>query len=145
MKNKWILCFMVTVAACGGSSGGSADDDDSADNNELQATLSSLQENIFTPTCALGGCHSSTSASAGLSLAAGESFLQLVGIESTQADGQNRVMAGNSDQSYLINKLRGTQATVGGSGSQMPRGGSALSDEEIQAIEQWIGDGAVNN
>lgn len=109
----------------------------------LEGTLSSLQENIFTPTCALSGCHSSGSSAAGLSLAEGESFDNLVNVESNELPSMNRVSPDNLLESYLLFKLRGTADDVGGSGSQMPKGGSALSDEQLTAIEEWIEGGAL--
>jgi len=141
---RFISSFSVLLicAACGGST---ATDDAGANDTTLEATLSSIQENIFTPSCASSGCHSNTSASAGLSLAEGESFDALVGVASTEAATLNRVTAGDPDASYLIHKLEGTQVGVGGSGSRMPASGSFLSDEEVQVIRDWITAGAENN
>lgn len=142
----FVLLSLLIVAACGGSSSG--DEDDGEDNDGgtgLEATLSSIQENIFTPTCARSGCHSAASASGGLSLADGDSFGELVGTESSEAPTLERVEAGDPDNSYLVNKLKGTAGDVGGTDTQMPLGESALSDEEIEAIEEWITNGAENN
>ena len=139
-----VLVFAFMAIACGG--GGSSDgDDDTGDDGGLEPTLSSIQENIFTPTCARSGCHSAGSASGGLSLADGDSFGELVGTASSEAPTLNRVEAGDPDNSYLLNKLRGTAGDVGGTDTQMPLGEAALSDEEIEAIEEWITNGAENN
>lgn len=140
-----IILFMAMIAACGGGSSSDDDDGGNDDNGGIEPTLSSIQENIFTPTCARSGCHSAASASNGLSLADGDSFSELVGVASSDVPTMDRVEAGDPDNSYLIHKLRGTQATVGGGGSDMPQGASALSDEEIEAIEEWIENGAENN
>ena len=43
--------------------------------------------------------------------------------------------------SYLVLKLRGDQATVGGSGSRMPLG-TPLGDDTIAVVERWIIGGA---
>ena len=150
MKRLLLISLIGLIIACGGSSDETSDQDGTTDGDDnsgatLEATLSGIQSNIFTPTCARSGCHSSTSASAGLSLADGESFSSLVGVPSSQLDSMNRVEPADTSQSYLIHKLEGTQATVGGSGSQMPRGESPLSDEELQAIKDWINEGAQNN
>jgi hypothetical protein len=48
------------------------------------------------------------------------------------------------ENSYLYHKITGTQASVGGSGERMPRGGQ-LSDAEIQTIRAWIAQGALDN
>jgi mono/diheme cytochrome c family protein len=44
--------------------------------------------------------------------------------------------------SYLRHKVRGTQATVGGSGSRMPLGGPFLTEPQLLLIEDWINLGA---
>lgn len=141
--------MIILTASCGGDTTGDSPDStaetDDDSGTTLQSTLSSIQENIFTPTCATSGCHSSSSASAGLSLAKGESFSELVGVASTQAPALNRVAAGDPDNSYLLDKLQGTQSAAGGSGSQMPQGGSPLSDDEIVVLTEWIENGAQNN
>ena len=142
-----LLSFLAIVgAACGGAGDGS-DDKDSGDgrSESVTGTLSSIQTNIFTPTCATSGCHSSSAQSGGVSLASGESFGELVGVASDQASTLSRVKAGSAVESYLINKLEGTQGGAGGSGAQMPKGASALSAEKIQAIKEWITNGASNN
>lgn len=51
------------------------------------------------------------------------------------------VEPGDVEGSYLVHKLRGTQADVGGGGELMPIGG-ALSEAQIETIEQWIDAGA---
>ena len=52
------------------------------------------------------------------------------------------VAAGDSSQSYLYHKIAGTHSSVGGSGSQMPKGSAAMSAADIATVEQWINDGA---
>lgn len=144
MKKYFLFFLFLNIAACGGSSGSDAGDDDDG-GEALSATLSSIQENIFTPTCAISGCHSATTASGGLSLAAGEAFDGLVNTPSSQLLEMNRVEPGDPDNSYLVHKISGTQTTVGGSGTTMPQDGLALSAEEIQAITDWIEAGALDN
>jgi hypothetical protein len=105
-------------------------------------TLTSLQNDFFTPTCARAGCHSTGSAQAGLALAAGQSFGNLVNVASTQVAGLNRVTPNDPEASYLIKKLRG-DADI--SGSRMPQGGPFLSDEQIGRFIEWIDSGAPDN
>lgn len=105
------------------------------------ATLTSIQTHIFTPTCAVAGCHSSSSSSGELSLTGGESFGALVGVTSSQQPSLKRVTANDPSNSYLIKKLEGTEIT----GSRMPRGGAALTTEQIQTIKDWITGGAQDN
>lgn len=108
----------------------------------VQPTLQSIQDNVFTPTCSTSGCHSGPSSGtlpSGMDLtSAGTSFDNLVGVASVQQPSLDRVAAGDPDASYLIEKLEGTAAT----GERMPFGGPYLEQSTIDAIRQWIGDGA---
>ncbi len=104
----------------------------------IQATLTSIQENIFTPTCS--GCHSGPGGSAGLDLSSiSASFMALVNIASSQVGALSLVNPGDPDNSYLIQKLEGTAAV----GAQMPRFAPALDQPTIDAVRQWISDGAT--
>lgn len=105
-------------------------------------TLSSLQADFFTPTCASGGCHDELSASDGLVLEAGASFGNLVNVPSRQRSNLNRVTPNDPDNSYLIKKLRGDPDIAG---SRMPRNGPFLTDAEIARFVAWIDKGARNN
>ena len=103
-------------------------------------TLDQIQAVIFTPTCATANCHSGATPDAGLNLAdADTSHINLVGVATTQLGGAGiRVIAGDPDNSYLIQKLEGTAAE----GQRMPVG-QALQQSDIDEIRQWIMDGAL--
>jgi cell division septation protein DedD len=104
-----------------------------------------IQDEIFTPRCAVVICHDSASQSGSLNLEAGSSFDDLVGVEpSTPAardDGFLRVDPGNPDNSFLVTKLELPEATIE-FGSPMPLIGDRLSEGEIQLIRDWIAQGA---
>ncbi|MBL4687417.1 MAG: hypothetical protein JKY37_22665 [Nannocystaceae bacterium] len=85
-------------------------------------------------------CHRSGSPPAGLDLNDGSGFASLVGVASTAEIFY--VSPGDADASYIVNKLQGMQESVGGSGSQMPLGGT-LQDSEIDTIIAWIDGGAT--
>ncbi len=104
-------------------------------------TFSFIQDNVFTPTCAVSGCHAGASPAAGMDLSAGQAFANIVGVNSGQVPTLLRVNPGDADNSYLVQKIEGT-ATVG---ERMPRGGPPLSSELIQNIREWIDAGAENN
>lgn len=108
----------------------------SPNNAPLQATWRSIQDNIFTPSCVV--CHSGGSAPEGLQLDEANSYTMLINIASEQEPSILRVAPNNANNSYLIQKLEGTAA----SGSQMPRGGPALSQETIDVVREWINNGA---
>jgi len=102
------------------------------------ATLAAIQANVFTPTCAVAGCHTGTTAQQGLRLDAGFSFNNLVNVASTEVPALMRVTPGDPDNSYIVQKLEGSAAV----GAQMPFGGMPLNQALINDIRQWITDGA---
>ncbi len=108
--------------------------------NGFAANFSEIQAIVFTPTCATSSCHSGGSPAAGLNLDSANSYTMLVGIPSSQDAGVMRVLAGNPDNSYLVQKLEGTAST----GGTMPPGG-ALDQATIDTIRQWITDGAIDD
>ncbi len=103
----------------------------------LQATLSNIQTNIFTPKCVNAGCH--PGGGAPMSLRSGDSFGTLVGVNS--AYGKPRVAAGNANNSVLYLKVSG----AAGVSSRMPLTGAYLSQAETDTIKAWINRGAQNN
>ena len=54
------------------------------------------------------------------------------------------VEPGNPENSYIMYKLTGTQAEVGGEGVQMPKDLDPLSTAELDTIEAWIRSGAAD-
>lgn len=108
----------------------------------VKPTLESIQSQVFSPTCALSGCHTGPSGDAlpaGMDLASADaSFANLVGVASVQDPARLRVAPGDADASYLVHKIEGTAAT----GARMPLGGTALDPATIDAIRAWIDAGA---
>jgi len=103
-------------------------------------TLDSIQANIFTPTCATAGCHTGLMPAAGQDLSDSDaSFNNLVMMPSNQS-ALMRVMPGDPDASYLIEKL---EQDMPAGGLRMPRNGPPYLDQaDIDVIRQWITDGA---
>ena len=106
------------------------------------ATLDALQASVFTPSCAVSGCHTGPTGGAlpsGLNLSSADaSFANLVGVASLQQPALSRVAAGDPDSSYLVQKVEGTAA----SGSRMPLGGGTLDQALIDDLREWISNGA---
>lgn len=67
---------------------------------QLRATFRSIQENVFSPTCAKAGCHTEVNPPEGLILTTGKSYSNLVDVQSNQSV-LNRVEAGDSENSWL--------------------------------------------
>ena len=101
-------------------------------------TLGQLSREIFTPRCAISGCHSGAGAAAGMSLAANRIAGQIIGVVSP-ASGMKRVDPGNPEGSYLLKKLRGDGDIVG---DQMPLGDIPLSAAQLELVRAWIEAGA---
>jgi hypothetical protein len=72
-------------------------------------------------------------------LDAGQSYGNLVDVDSSQVAPRKRVAPGNSGASYLIEKL--TQVAPA-QGERMPLGSNPLPDSEIALIRTWIDEGA---
>jgi hypothetical protein len=141
--------LLLATLACAGCAGNGAGLDQngqpvgatgSGSNDQLSAELQSIQDNVFTPICT--HCHIGASAPEGLRLDAADSYSLLVGVPSAEVPSLLRVMPGDPDESYLILKLQGSAGIVGG---QMPLGGPYLPQATIDAIRQWITDGAPNS
>ena len=94
---------------------------------------------IFDISCALSGCHVS-SASRPPDLREGQSYSEIVDIESQSFAPLKLVKPTKPDESVIYLKIVGDQST----GSRMPPGGT-LSDASILAIRTWIEEGAKNN
>jgi mono/diheme cytochrome c family protein len=111
--------------------------------NAAMVTLTQIQNEVFTPVCS--ACHTGPTGNilpTGMNLSStADSFAALVGVASIQVPALDRVEAGNPDDSYLIQKLEGTQTV----GERMPQGGPFLDQETIDTVRQWITDGAPNN
>ena len=107
------------------------------------ATLTSIQDSVFTMSCAFAGCHGGANPAAGMNLSDGMTFANVAGIASSQMPALQRVNPGNADDSYLVRKIEGAPGIVG---VRMPAGGAPpLSNALIQDIREWIDNGALDN
>ena len=132
------ILLATTAAACGSSSPTTPTSPAST-----APTLTQIQTQIFDPGCAT--CHTDVgrTPSAGLNLKAGTSFAQLVGVGSSGLPGAVRVIAGNANGSYIVQKLEGAPGIAG---LRMPRNGPPfLTDAQVKFIRDWITAGALNN
>ncbi|MCB9741888.1 MAG: putative metal-binding motif-containing protein [Alphaproteobacteria bacterium] len=113
------------------------DCDGTADDEVPSYSYASDIQSIFNSHCT--SCHGSNNPSAGLSLT---SYGNIVNAASSVRN-LDQIEPGDTATSYLWHKINGTQSSVGGGGSTMPRGGSALSTANLEIIEIWILTGAA--
>jgi hypothetical protein len=105
----------------------------------LSPTLSSIQREIFNPSCVEH--HGEQETEGDLDLRDGESYAQLVNHPAFQVT-LDRVEPNDPENSYLIHKLEGRSGIVG---DRMPPSEPFLSSAHIDVIRQWINAGAQNN
>ena len=118
--------------------------DPPADTQE-PVTFASIQDNIFTPSCALSGCHGGDNFSNSPTLLAGQAYDNIVGVLSIgdqQSPKRPRIVAGEPDNSYLYLKLLDGSDV---SGNRMPNGGPYLPAATIEMVRAWIERGAPND
>lgn len=116
---------------------------------DLTPTFSSIQRDIFSAPDATGrpactGCHTSVgrAASGGLVLTGDQAYDQLINFVSIRKPGAVRVIPGDPNNSYIIQKIEGQSGIVG---ARMPLNGPYLSDGQILIIKRWIETGAPRN
>jgi hypothetical protein len=106
------------------------------------ASFSSIVEAILVPRCATSACHAAGAQPPRLD--APGAYAALVGVQSGQSS-LRYVEANAPEQSYLVHKLRGTAASVGGSTATLMPPDGALAPADVAAIEAWITNGAPND
>ncbi len=88
------------------------------------------------------GCH--VGGAGGLTLGgdAASAYAAIVGVPSGDVPAMNYISPGDPNNSYLLHKVLGTHADVGGDGKQMPLNGAPLSQDKLDTITAWITLGA---
>ena len=124
------------VLAAAGCSGGSGDGVVSGPGS---VTLTDVQVQVFSPSCALSDCHLGPGAQQGMDLSVGASAGNLLGVPSAEVPGLLRVEPGNAVDSYLYMKLVADPRILG---DPMPAESGPLSAGQLNLIETWIDQGA---
>ena len=130
-----LLAAFLGSISCGG-------DDVLAPPPGIEPTLTSIQTSVFTPSCALPGCHAPPSPQRGMDLSEGMAHANVVNVPSGEQPQLNRVTPANPNDSYLYMKVTGDPRILG---SRMPRGAAPLTSEALEAIRSWIESGALDN
>lgn len=115
---------------------------------DLEPTFASVQSQIFETTDVAGrqacvSCHTNVgrTPSGGLNLAHAVAYDQIVNMTSARKPGAIRVIPGDPDNSYLVQKLAGSAGIVG---VRMPQSGPPyLTDGQILILKRWIALGAA--
>ncbi|MFO0590052.1 MAG: hypothetical protein U0441_21100 [Polyangiaceae bacterium] len=119
------------VTGCGGGGGGGG----SGGGSGISCTpdLPTIEQTIFTPSCALSNCHIGGTNAAGSLDLSGDTAAALIGVASATCQGETLVVPGDAKGSLLYQKVAGTQKC----GGTMPLIGK-LPGNQIDCIAAWI-------
>jgi len=153
MKNSLLgvsllLCLGLAMTGCG-DDGGCPEGQVSCDGvciDAIDRTLTSIQAEIFTPTCAFSSCHDSEFPASELDLSSVSASEQnLIGVPSVEIPTRLRVERGDARRSYLANKVTGDEMAPGTAQMPLNDQGLELCQPRLDAIIEWIDDGAPIN
>src|SRR5689334_2358055 len=105
------------------------------------ATLTRVQTEVFTPTCARIGCHDAIGRQSQQLLTTGNAYTNTVNVPSVEMPSLMRIKPNDPANSYLYRKITGAGIT----GDRMPRSLPPLSDAQIKLVRDWIRRGAPND
>jgi hypothetical protein len=136
------MCMASTSAACMAATS--------------HSDLTWIQANVFDKQCTFSGCHNGANTAAGkVDLRAGKSYAHLVNFSSAIDTSRKLVVASDGKSSYLevmLGIIAGADATPPAAPPRsdvgwMPQdnGGNLLCCQKLDAIDRWIGSGAMNN
>ena len=132
------IAFLALLSTgCGGNGGGDSTGGMMPPPG-VQPDIVSIQDMIFTPRCALPGCHTGPNPQNNLDLTLGQSTANLINVPATWDASFDRVKPNDANNSYLYMKLIDDPRIMG---VQMPKTGPLLTNEELAAIVGWIDQG----
>ena len=108
---------------------------------DLEPTLASIQDSLFTGTCQNSRCHDGFWNAGKLDLTKGVSHSDLVNVPSQLDSTMLRVYPGKPDSSYLVWKIEGHPRMRGRLMPLWSRN-QRLHPDVVQAVRDWILDGA---
>ena len=129
--------LVVLAAACGTRKSPT----EPADAPDPSATFSRVQSQIFTPSCALSGCHAGSAPKRGMDLSAGAAYSMIVRVASVEST-RLRIAPGDPAGSYMVSKIQGDSTISGG---RMPFGGPYLPPDKEKPLVDWVRRGAPND
>lgn len=135
LRSAALLAVTLSAAGCGGD----GTFEMVPPSPDPAPSFSRIQDEIFTPRCALPGCHAPPDPQQGMNLSEGVAWDSIVGVPATELSTFDRVSPSDPEGSYLLLKIEGDPQIVG---ERMPFGGPYLSDAEIATVRAWIAAGA---
>ena len=151
----FLVLSSTMTFACGGEdtthAGPTCNDDQMACGSicipKVTPNVESIHFRVIGQGCAgSNSCHTGSNPKEKLALDTPEDFLGMVNLASLQRTELNLIEPFEPQSSYLINKLRGDdmseKSSTGNRAKQMPSLASALCEEVILVIEEWIRNGA---
>lgn len=104
------------------------------------ATFTRVQSQVFTPQCAIPGCHGGRAADAqeNMPLGPGLSYDAIVWAPSRQMPSLLRVAPFDPENSYLVRKITPGSAILG---APMPFG-ATIFEEDRRLVRDWVARGA---
>ena len=116
----------------------------------LEPTFASVQHEIFETADSAGrvactNCHTNIgrNPAGGLNLVHDLAYDQIVNVPSRGKPSATRIIPGDAENSYLVQKLEGRSGIVG---LRMPFSGAPfLTDGQISILKRWIAIGAPRN
>ena len=102
-------------------------------------TLATVQSSVFSPSCAVSGCHIGASAPFGLDLSQGNAMGNVRNVPSAEVPEYDRIEPGRAFESYLYMKVTADERIQG---DPMPAGGGSLSAGQLDLLRRWIEEGA---
>jgi hypothetical protein len=121
-----------------------------SDETEAQdATFDALVQNVLAPRCTFSSCHTNPTIAASLDLSPERACDTLVNQPSCMFPDRMRIVPGHPEDSFFFHKLTGQgldETPTGSCGTQtnllMPFGATALPDNELALVHDWIAAGA---
>ncbi len=138
---KSTLVLAILLAGCGKLKELPTEPGGGGEPIDPTATFTRVQNEVFTPTCAVIGCHDPLGQQSQQVLTAGRSYDNVVNRPSVENPALLRVKPNDFANSYLYRKVTGAGIT----GDRMPQGGPFLTDAQIKLIRDWIRRGAPND
>ncbi len=111
--------------------------------DETKATFGFHVEPIFNTRCAIAGCHAGAEPAQELNLEDGQAYRNIFRVLAHAHEGEEahfQIEPFDPNVSHLYLKLLGLEE-----GDRMPQGGPFLTQEQTDAIRDWILEGAAKN